>query len=48
MDLFLYVTCLEKKIWLVDNKHLSVEEKMVIFLMTISHNLQNQLLKNRF
>ena len=37
-----------EKIWLVDSKHLSVEEKMVIFLMTISQNLQNQLIKNRF
>ena len=37
-----------EKRWLVDNKHFSVEEKMAIFLMTISHNLQNRLLKNRF
>ena len=48
MDLFLYVTCFKKKRSLVDNKHLSVEEKMTIFLMTISHNLRNRLLKNRF
>ena len=37
-----------EKRWLVDSKHLSVEEKMAIFLMTISHNLRNRLLKNRF
>ena len=36
-----------EKRWLVDSKHLSVEEKMAIFLMTISHNLRNRLLKNR-
>ena len=30
-----------EKRWLVDSKHLSVEEKMTIFLMTISHNLRN-------
>ncbi|KAL6318154.1 hypothetical protein AAG906_035659 [Vitis piasezkii] len=29
-------------------KHLNVEEKMVMFLMTISHNLWNRLIKNRF
>ena len=33
---------------LVDSKHLNVEEKMVMFLMTISHNLWNRLIKNRF
>ena len=38
----------QEKIWLVDNKHLNVEEKMVMFFMTISQNLQNQLIKNRF
>ena len=27
--------------WLVNHKHLNVEEKMPVFLMTISHNLQN-------
>ena len=37
-----------EKRWLVDSKHLSVEENMVVFLMTISHNLRNLLLKNRF
>ena len=37
-----------EKIWLVDNKHLNVEEKMVMFFMTISQNLQNRLIKNRF
>ena len=47
MDLFLY-HMFREKIWLVDSKHLSVEQKMAIFLMTISQNLQNQLLKNRF
>ena len=31
----------QEKIWLVDNKHLNVEEKMVMFLMTISHSLRN-------
>ncbi|KAL6351169.1 hypothetical protein AAG906_031755 [Vitis piasezkii] len=29
-------------------KHLNVEEKMAMFLMTISHNLRNRLIKNRF
>ena len=48
MNLFLYVTCFERKRWLVDSKHLSVEEKITIFLITISHNLRNRLLKNRF
>nr|CAN74706.1 hypothetical protein VITISV_036360 [Vitis vinifera] len=37
-----------EKGWLVDSKHLNVEEKMVMFLMTISHNLRNRLIKNRF
>ena len=37
-----------EKGWLVDSKHLNVEEKMVMFLMTISHNLWNRLIKNRF
>ncbi|XP_059596802.1 uncharacterized protein LOC104880679 isoform X1 [Vitis vinifera] len=37
-----------EKGWLVDSKHLNVEEKMAMFLMTISHNLQNRLIKNRF
>ena len=37
----------EKK-WLVDGKHLNVEEKMTMFLMTISQNLRNQLIKNVF
>ena len=36
-----------EKGWLVDSKHLNVEEKMVMFLMTISHNLRNRLIKNR-
>ena len=31
----------QEKGWLVDTKHLNVEEKMPMFLMTISHNLQN-------
>ena len=38
----------QEKKWLVDSKHLSVEEKMAIFLMTISQNLRNRLLKNKF
>ncbi|KAL6335798.1 hypothetical protein AAG906_039561 [Vitis piasezkii] len=37
-----------EKGWLVDSKHLNVEEKIVMFLMTISHNLWNRLIKNRF
>ena len=37
-----------EKGWLVDSKHLNVEEKMAMFLMTISHNLRNRLIKNRF
>ena len=37
-----------EKGWLVDSKHLNVEEKMTMFIMTISHNIQNQLIKNRF
>ena len=32
-----------EKGWLVDSKHLKVEEKMTMFLMTISHNLRNWL-----
>ena len=47
MDLFLCHMFREKK-RLVDNKHLNVEKKMAMFLMTISHNLQNRLIKNRF
>lgn len=38
----------QEKWWLVDSKHLNVEGKIVTFLMTISHNLRNQLIKNRF
>ena len=30
-----------EKRWLVEEKQLSVEEKMTIFLMTISYNLRN-------
>ena len=37
-----------EKGWLIDNKHLNFEEKMTMFLITISHNLRNQLIKNRF
>ena len=47
MDLFLCHMFREKG-WLVDSKHLNVEEKMTMFIMTISHNIQNQLIKNRF
>ena len=38
----------QEKGWLVDSKHLNVEEKMIMFLMTISHNLRNRLINNRF
>ncbi|KAL5721361.1 hypothetical protein ACHQM5_005014 [Ranunculus cassubicifolius] len=34
--------------WLQDSKHIDVEEKMAIFLLTISHNLRNRLVKYRF
>ena len=35
-------------LFLHGNKHLNIEEEMVMFLMTISHNLRNQLIKTRF
>ena len=37
----------EKK-WILDSKHVIVEEKMTMFLMTMSHNLQNRVVRNRF
>lgn len=37
-----------EKGWLVNSRHVNVEEKMTMFLMTISHNLRNRLIKNRF
>lgn len=34
--------------WVKDSKHVDVEEKIAIFLLTISHNLRNRLIKYRF
>ncbi|KAJ9553695.1 hypothetical protein OSB04_017740 [Centaurea solstitialis] len=34
--------------WLTDSRHISVEEKMAIFLMVIGHNQRYRVLKNRF
>ncbi|KAJ9546559.1 hypothetical protein OSB04_019102 [Centaurea solstitialis] len=34
--------------WLTDSRHISVEEKMAIFLMIIGHNQRYRVLKNRF
>ncbi|KAJ9538787.1 hypothetical protein OSB04_031520 [Centaurea solstitialis] len=34
--------------WLTDSKHISVEEKMAIFLMIIGHNQRYRVVKNRF
>ena len=36
------------KRWLYPSKHLPVEQKMAMFLMTISHNLHNRLVRNIF
>lgn len=38
----------KEKGWLSDSKHLTVEEKMAMFLFTISHNLRNRFIKIRF
>ncbi|KAK2655253.1 hypothetical protein Ddye_008305, partial [Dipteronia dyeriana] len=34
--------------WLANSKHVNVEEKIVMFLITVSHNLRNRLIKNIF
>nr|KAJ0187983.1 hypothetical protein LSAT_V11C900464890 [Lactuca sativa] len=39
---------LEVKSWLNDSKHISVEEKMVMFLMMIGHNQRYVIIKRRF
>ncbi|GJV51979.1 putative harbinger transposase-derived nuclease domain-containing protein [Tanacetum coccineum] len=41
-------THFKTKDWLKDSKHVSVEEKMAIFLMTIGHNHRFTVLKRRF
>ncbi|KAK2653621.1 hypothetical protein Ddye_013477 [Dipteronia dyeriana] len=37
-----------EKNWLANSKHVNVEEKIAMFLITMSHNLRNRLIKNRF
>ncbi|PWA96235.1 hypothetical protein CTI12_AA042130 [Artemisia annua] len=38
----------KEKNWLQDSKHISVEEKMTIFLTTIGHNERFRMIKRRF
>ena len=34
--------------WLEDSRYVSIEEKMTMFLITLSHNIRNRFVKRRF
>ena len=38
----------KNKTWLKDSRYIKVEEKMVMFLMTLNHNVRNRVTKRRF
>ena len=38
----------KNKTWLKDSRYIKVEDKMVMFLMTLNHNVRNRVTKRRF